>query len=148
MPDREELSGQADSPPPPLGRRRFARYPIILPVTAQAAQFPGHGLQGTVRDVGRGGLMAEFPVALVPGSVVELTLRTQRGFLRETSRVVWVRTVEGRVRHGFAFPEPKTREYAVDLYRQEYPEDPEVTGGPANDEGSEGESPGHHPGRG
>jgi len=117
-------------------------------VTAQAAQFPGHGLQGTVRDIGRGGLMAEFPVALVPGSVVELTLRTRDGFLRETSRVVWVKTVEGRARHGFAFPEPKPREYAVDLYRQESPASPEVTGGRASDEGNEEESPGHDPGRG
>ncbi len=63
--------------------------------------------------------MAEFPVALVPGSVVELTLQTRRGVLRETSRVVWVKTVEGRARHGFAFPDPKPREYAGDLFRHE-----------------------------
>ncbi len=121
MPDQEGLSHHSDAPPPPLGRRRFVRYPVTLAVTAQAAQFPGHGLQGTVRDIGRGGLMAEFPVALVQGSVVELTLRTRSGLVRETSRVVWVKTVEGHARHGFAFPEPKPREYAVDLYRHESP---------------------------
>jgi PilZ domain len=137
MPNRDDLLGQTEPARPHQGRRRFVRYPIVMPVTAQAAQFPGRGLHGTIRDIGRGGLMAEFPVALVPGSVVELTIRTQGGFLRETSRVVWVKTVEGRARHGFAFPEPKPREYAVDLYRQEYPGDPEVTGGRLNDEGTE-----------
>jgi hypothetical protein len=139
MPDREELSGQTDLPPSPLGRRRFARYPITMAVTAQAAQFPGYGLQGTVRDLGRGGLMAEFPVALVPGSLVELTLQTRSGLLRETSRVVWVKNVEGRARHGFAFPEPKPRGYAVDLYRREHPGGPEVSGGQLNDGGARGE---------
>jgi hypothetical protein len=92
--------------------------------------------------------MAEFPVALVTGSLVALTLRTQRGLLQETGRVIWVKTAEGRVRHGFAFPEPKAREYAVDLYRQEYQEAAEVVGGRSNDEESEGEHTGHHPGRG
>ena len=110
-----------------------------MPVTAQAAQFPGRGLHGTVRDIGRGGLMAEFPVALVPGSIVVLSLRTQRQSLEEAGRVAWVKTVEGRVRHGFAFSEPKARRYAVDLYRQEYPESPEGTGGRFNDEGTKGD---------
>ncbi len=77
MPNPDDVLGQTEPGRPHHGRRRFVRYPISLPVTAQAAQFPGRGLRGTVRDIGRGGFMAEFPVALVPGSVVELSLRTQ-----------------------------------------------------------------------
>ena len=82
--------------------------------------------------------MAEFPVALVPGSVVELSLRTQMQPLAEAGRVIWVKTVEGRVHHGFAFSEPKARRYAVDLYRQEYPEAPEGSGGRLKDGETEG----------
>jgi hypothetical protein len=82
--------------------------------------------------------MAEFPVALVPGSVVALKLQTLREPLEAAGRVVWVKTVEGRVRHGFAFPEPRARRFAADLYRQEYPEAPEGSGGRLDDEGTEG----------
>ena len=83
--------------------------------------------------------MAEFRVALVPGSVVELSLRTQRQVLEEAGRVIWVKTVEGRVLHGFAFSEPKAPRYAADLYRQQYPKAPEGTGGRSHHEGIKGD---------
>jgi len=139
MPNPDDVLGQTEPVRPHHGRRRFVRYPINLPVTAQAAQFPGRGLHGTVRDIGRGGLMAEFPVALVPGSVVELRLQTLREPLEEAGRVVWVKTVKSGVHHGFAFSEPKARRFAADLYRQVYPEAPEGSGGRLNDERTEGD---------
>ncbi len=70
--------------------------------------------------------MAEFPVELVSGSFVDLTLHTQNGLLEEAGRVVWVASTGGTVRHGLAFSEPKGRDYMVDLFlgqlREEEPE--------------------------
>jgi CheY-like chemotaxis protein len=103
-----------------LEHRRFPRIRVTLPVTGRAPQYPGLDLRGTVRDVGRGGLMAEFPVVLVPGSLVRLTLQTRQGLLEELARVVWVKTAEGTVRHGFAFPEPKVRDFAASLSLDEH----------------------------
>ncbi len=60
--------------------------------------------------------MAEFPVEMVPGSFVDLTLHTQNGLLEEAGRVVWVTRTKGAVRHGLAFSEPKGRDYMVDLF--------------------------------
>jgi len=51
-----------------LGHRRFVRFPVTLPLMARAPQYPGKVLSGTVRDIGRGGVMAEFLVELVLGS--------------------------------------------------------------------------------
>jgi CheY-like chemotaxis protein len=50
-------------------QRRFPRVP----------QFPGRALRGVVRNLSRGGLLAEFPVELVLGSRVDLTLETPPG---------------------------------------------------------------------
>jgi hypothetical protein len=99
-----------------LGERRFPRFDVALAVVGRVPQFPERDLYGTVRNIGRGGLMAEFPVELVPGSFVDLTLHTQNGLLEETGRVVWVACTGGTVRHGLAFSEPKGRDFVVDLF--------------------------------
>ncbi|HEX9899789.1 MAG TPA: PilZ domain-containing protein [Candidatus Methylomirabilis sp.] len=98
-----------------LGERRFPRFDVALPVVGRVPQFPDQDLRGTVRNIGRGGLMAEFPVELVPGSQVNLTLHTRNGFLQETGRVVWAATTGGTIRHGMAFLEPKDRDYGGDF---------------------------------
>jgi hypothetical protein len=72
-----------------LGERRFPWFDVALPVVGRVPQFPDQDLRGTVWNIGRGGLMAEFPVELVPGSQVTLTFHTRNGFLLETGRVVW-----------------------------------------------------------
>jgi hypothetical protein len=99
-----------------LGERRFPRFTVALPVVGRVPQFPDQDLHGTVRNIGRGGLMAEFPVELVPGSFVDLTLRAQTGLLEERGKVVWANCTGGTARHGLAFPEPKGRDYMVDLF--------------------------------
>ncbi len=99
-----------------LGERRFPRFEVALPIVGRVPQFPKRDIHGTVRNIGRGGLMAEFPVELVSGSFVDLTLHTQNGLLEEAGRVVWVASTGGTVRHGLAFSEPKGRDYMVDLF--------------------------------
>jgi CheY-like chemotaxis protein len=116
-----------------LGRRRFVRFPVTLPLVARAAQYPGKVLSGTVRDIGRGGVMAEFPVELVPGSQLRLILQTRTGPLDRPGAVVWTKNLDGLVQHGIAFPEPEPRNFAVHLYRQEH--------GLDEDEGQPGEMP-------
>jgi CheY-like chemotaxis protein len=96
-----------------IGQRRFARFPVAVAVTGKAVQFPDHNLRGTVRDIGRGGLMAEFPVTLVPGSLVQISLDTLSGPIQDTGRVVWASKGKRAVRHGLAFPEVKPLEFPV-----------------------------------
>src|SRR5574342_370225 len=59
------------------GERRFARFRVDVPVVAQASQFPDRKLHGMIRNIGRGGLLAEFALQLLPGSVVDRTLHTR-----------------------------------------------------------------------
>ncbi len=70
--------------------------------------------------------MAEFPVELVSGSFVDLTLHTRNGLQEEAGWVVWVASAGATVRHGLAYSEPKGRDYMVDLFlgqlREEEPE--------------------------
>jgi hypothetical protein len=96
-----------------LGRRRFLRFPVSLPVVALS---PLGELAGMVRNVGAGGLMAEFPRQLIQDSAVDLLLQTRRGHVSVAARIVWVAPANGTVRHGCAFSEPKEESFAVGLF--------------------------------
>jgi CheY-like chemotaxis protein len=96
-------------------QRRFPRVAVTCPVLARVPQFPGRTLRGTVRNLSRGGLLAEFPVKLVVGSEVEFTLETPRGALPETGRVVSTIASGDVVHHGIAFLEPKGPSFRPDL---------------------------------
>jgi CheY-like chemotaxis protein len=96
-----------------FGQRRFTRFPVAVAVTGQALQFPDQHLRGTVRDIGRGGLMAEFPVELVPGSQIQLSLNMPSGPIQDTGRVIWAARLAQLFRHGVAFPEVKPRDFGV-----------------------------------
>ena len=100
----------------PIGHRRYARFPVSLPVVGRTQQFPGKALPGMVRDVGLGGLMAEFQVLMVSGSALGLELQTRWGPLQVEGTVVWTAFGEGAIRHGVAFPEPKKEDFAIDLF--------------------------------
>jgi len=114
------VPGNERSPPEePLGRRRFVRLPVSLPVVGHAAPFAGGELRGGVRDISTGGLMAEFPVYVLPGSDVDLTLQTRRGSVGVQGRVVWAAPVESWTRHGIEFSEPKGKDFARDLFLNE-----------------------------
>jgi len=102
-----------------LGTRRFARFPISLPVTGRDGQSPREPIQGVVRTIGTGGLMAEFPVKMVPGRTMGLVLRRRHGPLTVRGRVVWTSATRGKVRHGFAFLEPQWPGFAMELFLDE-----------------------------
>jgi len=102
-----------------VGQRRFARFPVVLPVIGRAAQSGGKEIRGMVWNVGGGGLMAEFPVDMAPREAVSLLLETRRGLLEVDGRVVWTAAANGKIRHGVAFREPKGQEFAVDLFVSE-----------------------------
>jgi CheY-like chemotaxis protein len=101
---------------PRPGERQFLRYPVSLPAIGWTAQFSGGAIKGVVRDISAGGLMAELPVQLAPGSAMALVLQTRRGPLDLKGRVVWTATSQDMVRHGFAFPEPKGQDFALNLF--------------------------------
>jgi hypothetical protein len=99
--------------------RQFARYPVSLPVIGRAVKTPKKEIRGVVRSLGAGGLMAEFPVRMLPGSAVGLILQTRHGPLTLEGRVVWTSATGGTIRHGFAFLEPKWPGFAMDLFLDE-----------------------------
>lgn len=98
-----------------LGRRHFARFPSALPVTARAAQFRRMALHGTVRNVGAGGVMAEFLAQIVPGSSLRFVIQTRSGTLQKEGNVMWTALLKGQVRHGIAFLHPEDPQFAVAL---------------------------------
>jgi CheY-like chemotaxis protein len=96
-------------------QRHFPRFAVTCPVHARVRQFPGRDLRGLVRNISRGGLLAEFPVELGLGGRVELTLETPQGPFPETGRVVWAITSGDVVRHGIGFLQPKGPSFRPDL---------------------------------
>lgn len=96
-------------------RRQFSRIPVSLPVIGQASQFGGTLLPGTVRSVGPGGLMVEFPVVVVRGSSLRVTVKTGLGPLELEGRVVWTAVSRDTICHGLAFPAPKGPDFAAEL---------------------------------
>ncbi len=100
-------------------RRRFARFPVSLPVIGQAPERNEEEFRGTLCDVGAGGMMMELPLEVVPGSEMRAVLQTRRGPVEVEGRVIWTRATGAGVRHGLAFPEPKDRDFAVDLFLAE-----------------------------
>jgi len=97
-------------------RRRFLRLPVSLPVVARVPQLGVTVLRGMVRTVSAGGLTTEFPISLVPDSVLALMLETREGPVEVEGRVVWARATPRAVRHGIAFFEPKPQTFATDLF--------------------------------
>jgi hypothetical protein len=60
--------------------------------------------------------MAEFPVQMVAGSTLNLSLHTRWGPIDVDAKVVWTAVIEDKVRHGVAFPEPKDQDFALGLF--------------------------------
>jgi hypothetical protein len=103
--EREE--GQSET-------RRFEGVPVSLAVIGWAPQFLGTALQGMARYASEVGMMLEFPVEVVRGTVLRVVLQTPQGPLEVEGEIVWT-SFHGRViRHGLAFPEPKGPDF-VDL---------------------------------
>ncbi len=102
-----------------VGHRRFPRLPLSVPVVGRVAQFGVTELPGTVQNLGGGGLMAEFPVVVSPGSVVALTLQTRHGPLALTGQVAWAGPPGPQVAHGIAFREPRGDAFVRALFQRE-----------------------------
>jgi PilZ domain-containing protein len=100
----------------PRGGRRFARFPVSVPVVVRTEQPPGQDIAGMVRNVSVGGLIAEFPQEISSATPVRLLLRTRRGPLEVEARVVWSAATKSKVRHGFAFTQPQDQDFAINLF--------------------------------
>ena len=98
-----------------VGHRHYPRFPVSIPVTGRCPKSGSQEFPGTVRNVSRGGLLAEFPASVAPGSNIHLVLQTRRGPLELSGQVAWVDAPGKHIRHGIAFPEPKGRAFAVNL---------------------------------
>lgn len=93
--------------------RRYDRVQVALPVVGRAPQFLETALQGMARYVSEGGMMVEFPVEIVRGTVLRVILSTAQGPLEVTGEVVWATVHGGVVQHGLAFPEAKDPDFVV-----------------------------------
>ncbi len=101
-----------------LRERRYPRYPVSVPTVGHARQIDGP-IQGWVRNLSDGGLMAEFPASLLAGSRLGLVLKTHRGALPVEGRVVWTAPRGTVVRHGVAFSRVKDRDFAKGVFLSE-----------------------------
>ena len=99
-----------------VGHRRFVRLPVAVPVVGRAAQFGDTEVHGTVWNIGEGGLMAKFPVQILPGSVVDLILQPRTGPLAVTGEVAWTEPPGHQVGHGIAFRDPKGHGFALSFF--------------------------------
>ncbi len=102
-----------------VGHRHYRRFPVSMPVVGRAARFAEGELHGMVRNIGGGGLMAEFPVMVLPGSAVDLTLQTRHGPLAVSGEVAWAGPPGTQIGHGIAFREPRGDAFALELCRSE-----------------------------
>ncbi len=102
-----------------VGHRRYLRFPVSVPVVGRAAQFGRTELHGMVRDIGGGGLLAEFSVWIVPGSIVDFTLQTRHGPVAITGQVAWTGPPGNRITHGIAFREPRGDAFALEFWQRE-----------------------------
>lgn len=115
-PEGEEgVEGSALGP-----ERRFERIPVSVPAIGWAPQFPGMELRGVVRYTAVGGLMAEFPVEVVPGSTLRVLFQTRQRSLEVEGKVVWTTVNKNTIRHGLSFPEPQSFEFLDEFFREDY----------------------------
>jgi len=103
-----------------LGKRRFPRMAVSLPVVGRAWQFGEGDLHGVIRNIGAGGLMVEFAARALPGSFLHLALQRRQGALWLDGTVVWVSAGGHGVLHGLTFQEPKDLRFVLDLFLDEH----------------------------
>ncbi len=118
-PDEPQAEGDLQERSQSVGHRHYLRLPVSLPVIGRVAPFGDQALPGTVQNLGGGGLRAEFPVLLGPGSIVALTLQTRHGPLPLIGQVAWAGPPGPQVVHGIAFRESRGDAFARDLVQRE-----------------------------
>lgn len=102
-----------------VGHRHFVWLPVSVPLLGRAVRFGETELQGTVRNISRGGLMAEFSVQIEAESPASLVLHTRQGPLPLKGHVVWADPPGNAIRHGIGFETPKDHDFATDLFLSE-----------------------------
>jgi hypothetical protein len=95
--------------------RRFGRVPVAIPAVAPLPQIGGGVLLGTVRAIGDGGMLVEFPIEIAQGTLLQVALQHPPAPLEFEARVVWTAKSDTAVRHGLAFTVPKPRGFAATL---------------------------------
>ncbi len=116
---RQREEGNVSDRSQEVGHRHYVRFPIAVPVLGRTAQFGDQALPGTVQNLGGGGLRAEFPIRLGPGTIVALTLQTRHGPLALTGPVAWTGAPGPQIAHGIAFRDPPGDAFARALVQGE-----------------------------
>jgi len=100
-------------------RRRALRLPVHLPVIGHPHDQTGPEIRGTMYNVSVGGMLAGFPVEVAVGSRLCSVIQTRAEPIGADCRVVWTKVAGGTVEHGLAFLEPKGRDFALYLAREQ-----------------------------
>ena len=100
-------------------RRRALRLPVLLSVIGHPHDPTGPEIRGTVYNVSVGGMMAGFPVEVAVGSRLYSVIQTRAEPIVADGRVIWTRVAGATVEHGLAFLEPKGRDFALHLAREQ-----------------------------
>jgi hypothetical protein len=89
-----------------LGRRKYARYPIVIPALygLKGAE-PVMAGAGWTRDLSEGGACLELPDRLEVSALIHLFLRTDQGGISIEGQVIWAEgpLPTGGILHGVAF---------------------------------------------
>jgi hypothetical protein len=89
-----------------LGRRKHARYPIVIPALYELnGAEPAMAGSGWTRDLSEGGLCLELPDRLEVSALLHLFLRTDQGSISIEGQVIWAEgpLPTGGALHGVAF---------------------------------------------
>lgn len=88
-------------------QRRFARFPLVLPLQHRVPDYPLAGVAvGWTHNLSGGGACLELAGPLRPQASVDLQLHTPDGLIAAEARVLWSRIpppAEGGILHGIAF---------------------------------------------
>ncbi len=88
---------------------------MAVAVVGGAAQCGDTEVHGTGWNIDRGGLMAKFPVRIVPGTVVDYVFRTRHGPVAVTGQVGCAEPPGHQIGHRNACREPREHDFASDL---------------------------------
>jgi hypothetical protein len=96
-----------------LGRRKYPRYPIVVPVRREiaAADCPQPGA-GWTRDLSEAGACLELPERFAPATLLGLSFRGDLGRISLEATVAWICQARepGTTLHGVTFRPLSTRE--------------------------------------
>lgn len=97
----------------------LSEYQLPCPSSVKRHNFGKCRSPGWCGRSPQGGLMVEFSVVVVRGSLLRLAVQTGLGPVEVEGRVVWTAATRGIIRHGLVFSAPKGPDFAAEWHLAE-----------------------------